>query len=89
MTFGLVDASYSLPKINGKLYKCLPWHLATHVLIHWMDPLPVSSQELLTAVQGVIGLILGAGPILRNEDTAFATPLCGSEDHIKGSSHLQ
>ena len=43
-----------------------------HVLIHWTDPLPVSSQELLTAEQGVIGLILGAGPILGNEDTAFA-----------------
>jgi len=43
-----------------------------HVLIHWMDALPVSSQEILTAEQGVIGLILGAGPILGNEDTAFA-----------------
>ena len=37
-----------------------------HVQIHWMDALPVSSQELLTAEQGVIGVILG------NEDTAFA-----------------
>ena len=43
-----------------------------HVLIHWTDALPVSSQELLTAEQGVIGLILGAEPILGNEDTAFA-----------------
>lgn len=43
-----------------------------HVLIHWTDALPVSSQELLTAEQGVIGLILWAGPILGNEDTAFA-----------------
>ena len=44
-----------------------------HVQIHWTDALPVSSQELLTtAEQGVIGLILGAGPILGNEDTAFA-----------------
>ena len=51
----------------GKLYKCLSWHPATHVLIHWTDALPVSSQE-----QGAIGLILGAGPILGNEDTAFA-----------------
>ena len=42
-----------------------------HVLIHWTDALPVSSQELLTAEQGIIGLILGAGPILGNEDTAF------------------
>lgn len=58
-----------------------------HVLIHWTDPHPVSSQELLTAEQGVIGLILGAGPILGG--FANATPLCGSDDHIKGSSHLQ
>ena len=58
--------------LNGKLYKCLPWHPATHVQIHWMDAQPVSTQELLTAEQGVIGLILGAGPILGNEDTSFA-----------------
>ena len=51
----------------GELYKCLSWHPATHVLIHWTDALPVSRQE-----QGGIGLILGAGPILGNEDTAFA-----------------
>lgn len=43
-----------------------------HVQIHWTDALSVSSQELLTAEQGVIGLILGAGPILGNEDNAFA-----------------
>ena len=55
-----------------KLYNCLSWHPATHVQIHWTDALPVSSQELLTAEQGVIGLILRAGPILGNEDTAFA-----------------
>ena len=43
-----------------------------HVQIHWTDALPVSSQEFLTAEQGVIGVILGAGPTLGNEDTAFA-----------------
>lgn len=51
---------------------------ATHVLIHWTDvtaaglALPFSSQEPANAEQGIIGLILGAGPILWNEHTAFA-----------------
>ena len=58
--------------LNGLLYKRLSWHCSVHLLIHWTDALPVSSQELLTAEQGVIGLILGAGPILGNEDTTFA-----------------
>ena len=75
--------------LNGLLYKRLSWHCSVHVLIHWTDALPVSSQELLTAEHGVIGLILGAGLILGNEDTALATPLCGSDDHRKWPSHLQ